>query len=117
MSEDIRPVTWLGDSKKQVQNFPPEVRKSIGAALYDAQKGQKAPTAKPFKGIGSGIFEIAVRFDTNAYRTVYAVQIGKQIYVLHAFQKKSKAGISTPKQDVHLIGQRYRQAVTMEKES
>jgi phage-related protein len=107
----------MGDSRKQLQSFPPAVRRSIGSALYDAQKGEKAPSAKPFKGMGSGVFEIAVRFDANAYRAVYAVQIGKQIYVLHAFQKKSKSGVKTPPQDVDLIKRRYRQAVEMEKES
>ena len=117
MDEDIRPVTWLGDSRRQVRSFPPEVRKSIGVALYDAQKGDKAPTAKPFKGIASGVFEIALRFDKDAYRVVYAVQIGRRVYVLHAFQKKSKHGISTPGQDVDLIEQRYKQALKMEKES
>ena len=117
MDEDIRPVTWLGDSRRQVRSFPPEVRKSIGVALYDAQKGDKAPTAKPFKGIASGVFEIALRFDKDAYRVVYAVQIGRRVYVLHAFQKKSKHGISTPRQDVDLIEQRYKQALKMEKES
>ena len=54
MDETIRPVAWLGDSRKQIRSFPPEVRKSIGVALYDAQKGDKAPTAKPFRGVGSG---------------------------------------------------------------
>ena len=117
MDEEVRSVIWMGDSRKQLQSFPPEVRRSIGSALYDAQKGEKAPSAKPFKSVGSGVFEIAMRFDTNAYRAVYAVQIGKQIYVLHAFQKKSKSGIKTPSQDVDLIKRRYRQAVEMEKES
>jgi phage-related protein len=83
--------------------------------LYDAQKGEKAPSAKPFKGVGSGVFEIAIRFQTDAYRMVYAVQIGKQLYVLHAFQKKSKSGIKTPSQDVDVIKRRYRQAVEMGK--
>lgn len=117
MDEDIRPVAWLGDSRRQVRSFPPEVRKSIGVALYDVQKGDKAPTAKPFKGIASGVFEIALRFDKDAYRMVYAVQIGRRVYVLHAVQKKSKHGISTPRQDVDLIEQRYKQALKMEKES
>ena len=107
----------MGDSRKQLQSFPPEVRRSIGSALYDAQKGTKAPSAKPFKGVGSGVFEIAVRFDTNAYRVVYAVQIGEQLYVLHAFQKKSKSGSKTPPQDVELITRRYRQAIEMENEN
>jgi phage-related protein len=65
--------------------------------------------------VGSGVFEIAIRFKTDAYRMVYAVQIGKQLYVLHAFQKKSKSGIKTPPQDVNVIKRRYRQAVEMEK--
>jgi len=66
--------------------------------------------AKPFKGIGSGVLEIAVRYDTDAYRTVLAVQLGKKIYVLHAFEKKSRKGIETPKQDVDLIRKRYQEA-------
>ena len=66
--------------------------------------------AKPFKGVGSGVFEIALRDDAGAFRTVLAVQLGENIYVLHAFQKKSKRGIATPKQDVDLIKQRYEEA-------
>jgi phage-related protein len=115
--EEVRSVIWLGDSRKQVKEFPSEVRRSLGAALYDAQKGDKAPAAKPFKGVGSGVFEIAIRFKTDAYRAVYAVQIGEQVYVLHAFQKKSKSGIKTPPQDIEIIKRRYRQAVEMEKAS
>jgi phage-related protein len=114
--ENVRSVAWLGDSRKQIKSFPPEVRRSIGSALYDEQKGEKAPIAKPIKGVGSGVFEIALRFDSDAYRTVYAVQIGSRVYVLHAFQKKSRHGIATPKSDVDLIKQRYRQAVNMERE-
>jgi phage-related protein len=116
LNQDIKPVTWLGDSRKQVRGFPPEVRKSIGVALFDAQKGEKAPTAKPFRGIGTGVFEIALRFDKEAYRAVYAVQIGRRVYVLHAFHKKSKQGIKTPRLDVEVIEQRYRQALKMEKD-
>ena len=110
-----RSLIWLGDSLEQVRDFPEEVRKEIGVALYDAQVGGKAPSAKPFKGVGSGVFEIAVRFNKDAYRVVYAVQIGTQLYVLHAFQKKSKRGIATPKQDVELIKQRYQRVLEMEK--
>jgi phage-related protein len=65
--------------------------------------------------VGSGVLEIAVRYDKNAYRTVAAVQLGKKIYVLHAFQKKSKRGIATPQQDVDLIKQRYNQAKELAK--
>ena len=115
VGEEVRSVIWLGDSRKRVKDFPPEVRRSLGSALYDAQTGDKAPSAKPFQGIGSGVFEIALRFKTDAYRAVYAVQIGEQVYVLHAFQKKSKSGIKTPPQDIEIIKRRYRQAVEMEK--
>ena len=66
--------------------------------------------AKPFKGVGSGVFEIAIKHDKEAYRTVLAVQLGKYIYILHAFQKKSKKGIRTPKEDVDLIKQRLKEA-------
>jgi len=66
--------------------------------------------AKPFKGVGSGVFEIALRLEGDAYRTVLAVQLGERIYVLHAFQKKSKKGIATPKSDVDLIKQQYKDA-------
>lgn len=112
MDEDLRQVCWLGDSRKQVRSFPREVRKRIGDALYDAQKGSKSPMAKAFKGGGGGIFEIAIRFDKEAYRAVYAVQIGKMIYVLHAFHKKSKQGIKTPRKEVEMIEQRYKQALS-----
>jgi phage-related protein len=115
VGEAVRSVIWLGDSRKQVKEFPPEVRQSLGSALYDAQQGDKAPVAKPFKGVGSGVFEIAIRFKTDAYRAVYAVQIGEQVYVLHAFQKKSKSGSKTLLQDIEIIKRRYRQAVEMEK--
>ena len=69
-----------------------------------------AMDAKPFRGIGAGVFEIALEYDADAYRTVVAVKLGKKIYVLHAFQKKSKKGIETPQADVDLIKQRYRDA-------
>ena len=114
--EYARPVVWLGDSLKQVKGFPAEVRREIGVALYDAQKGDKSPDAKPFKGVGSGVFEIVTRFDTDTYRTVYAVRIGESVYVLHAFQKKAKKGIKTPQHEVDAIKRRYKQAVEMEME-
>jgi phage-related protein len=80
-------VIWLGDSLKQVKSLPDAVCQDIGVSLFDAQKGTTPENAKPCKGVGSGVFEIVTRFDKDTYRTVYAVQIGEQIYVLHAFQK------------------------------
>jgi phage-related protein len=82
----------------------------MGDELQLIQFGGMPKDAKPFKGLGGGVFEIALRYDTDAYRTVLAVQLGETIYVLHAFQKKSKSGIATPKKDVALIKQRYAEA-------
>ena len=101
----------MGDSRKRIRSFPVEVQKSLGDALQLVQFGGMPQDAKPFKGIGSGVYEIVRRFDSDTYRAVYAVQIGNTIFVLHAFQKKSKSGIKTPQPDVDLIKQRYRQAV------
>lgn len=105
-----RRVVWLGDSRRTLQAFPQPVRRDMGAALFAAQCGQTAAHIKPFKGVGSGVMEIAERYDTNAYRLIYAVQIGKSIYVLHVFQKKSKSGVATPPMDVDLIVKRYKEA-------
>lgn len=110
-------VVWMGDSLKQVRSFPEEVRKDIGSSLYEVQLGDKPNNAKPLRGIGSGVFEIVTRFDSDTYRTVYAVQIGSCIYVLHAFQKKSPKGIKTAQKDVELIKKRYRAAIEQSKEN
>jgi phage-related protein len=106
----LRPLVWMGNSRRNVQAFPNEAQKLMGDELQLIQFGGMPKDAKPFKGIGSGVFEITLRYDTDAYRTVLAVQLGKKIYVLHAFQKKSKKGIATPKKDVDLIKQRYAEA-------
>jgi phage-related protein len=106
----MRPVVWLGNSRRNIQAFPPDARRIIGGELQLMQYGGMPKDAKPFRGIGSGVIEIAIRHDGEAYRTVVALQFGRNIYVLHSFQKKSKKGIATPKQDVDLIKQRYKEA-------
>jgi phage-related protein len=106
----LRPLVWLGNSLRNLRAFPAEAKKIIGDELQLIQFGGMPRDAKPFKGVGSGVFEIAMRHDAEAYRTVLAVQLGRNIYVLHAFQKKSKKGIATPKPDVDLIKQRYKAA-------
>lgn len=106
----LRPLVWLGNSLRNLRAFPAEAKKIIGDELQLIQFGGMPRDAKPFKGVGSGVFEIALRYDGEAYRTVLAVQLGRNIYVLHAFQKKSKKGIATPKSDVDLIKQRYKEA-------
>jgi phage-related protein len=104
-----KPVFWVGDSKKRLVEFPQDVRVAIGHALSEAQNGRKADYAKPLKGIDGGVFEIVSDHDTDTYRGIYAVKLGEHIYVLHAFKKKSKSGIATPKPDVELIKTRLRQ--------
>jgi phage-related protein len=106
----LRPLVWMGNSKRNIQAFPKGAQKLIGDELQLIQFGGMPKDAKPFKGVGSGVIEIAVRYEGDAYRTVVAVQLGAKIYVLHAFQKKSKKGIATPKQEVDLIKQRYAEA-------
>ena len=111
----MKSVKWVGDSRKRVRDFPAEVRYDIGSSLFDVQMGSIPSNAKPLRGIGTGIFEIVTRYNKNTWRTVYVVKLGDRIYVLHAFQKKSKHGISTPKKEIDLIKQRYKRAVEMEK--
>ena len=81
-------------------------RHSRGA--YCGTEGGKADIAKPLKGFGSGVFEVALKHRTDAYRTVYALQLGKDIWVLHAFQKKAKAGIRTPKKELDVVRERLK---------
>ena len=106
-------LKWLGDSKKNLMEFPSEVIDKIGYALHVAQEGEVHSTAKLFKGHGSGIYEIVNNFNTNAYRAVYIVNLDDMVYVLHAFQKKSKSGIKTPKEDIEIIKERLKQLKAM----
>ena len=88
----IRPLIWLGNTRRKIQAFPEEVKKLIGDELQIIQFGGMPKDAKPFKGVGSGVIEIAIKYDKDAYRCVQAVQLGKKIYILHAFGKKIKEG-------------------------
>lgn len=90
--------------------FPGEAVRRIGYKLQLIQSGILPADTKPFKGLGSGVYEIAFTFDKEAYRCVHALQLGAKIYVLHVFQKKSKKGIKTPPQEIDVIYQRYREA-------
>ena len=112
---NLRDAIWVGDSKAQLKAFPQSVQKDIGDALFIAQAGSLSPAAKPFKGVGSGVFEIRADYRTDTYRAVYAVKIGERVYVLHCFQKKSRRGIKTAKKDVDLIKRRLRMAQELEK--
>ena len=111
-----RKIIWLGNSLKNLVEFPDGAKKLIGDELQYIQFGGMPKDAKPFKGVGSGVIEIAVKFDKDAFRCVQAMQFGEIIYVLHAFQKKSSTGIKTPKKDVDLIKQRYNEAKELAKD-
>ena len=111
-----RNVRWVGDSRERLRNFPEPVQKDIGHALYRVQIGNTPLSAKPMRGIESGVFELVDDFDTNTYRVVYTVNIGPSIYILHCFQKKSKRGVSTPKKEIDLIKRRLRRAKEVEKD-
>ena len=104
----IRQISWLKPALKDFQDFPIAVRQDAARALSIAARGGKADTAKPFKGVGSGVFEIALKHRGDAFRVLYAVQIGDALWVLHAFQKKSKTGIKTPQVEIDLIHERLK---------
>ena len=112
----MKDLCFLVDSKKNLLEFPEEVRRKMGYALRFAQAGRMHEHAKPFKGIAPGVFEIVEDFRTDAFRTVYAVKLGNTVYVLHAFQKKSKSGIKTPQKEIDLIKARYGMALEFENE-
>ena len=105
-----KPLHWVASSKKDYLSFPAVVQDEMGYALGLAQLGAKHPNAKPWKGEGPGILEIVEDFRGDTYRAVYAVRFAEVVYVLHAFQKKSKQGIKTPQTDVKLIAERLKRA-------
>ncbi len=106
-----KPVRWIGTSRDDLKSFPKDVQRRVGGALWDAQIGLKAPFAKPLKGFGgASVLEIVDDFDGDTFRAVYTVRFAHVVYVLHAFQKKSKRGIATSKTELHLIVQRLKRA-------
>jgi phage-related protein len=111
-----KPLVWMGDSLEAVRDFPPPVKDEIGFALYQAQIGNKHVNAKPMKGLGPGIFEIISDYRSDTFRAVYMVKLGNKVYILHAFQKKSKSGIATPRPDIERIRQRLKRAVELHSE-
>lgn len=103
----MKDLFWVGHSKASLKEFPREVQRVMGRALDVAQRGGKAPNAKPLKGFGgAGVLEVVDDHDGDTYRAVYTVRFANAVYVLHSFQKKSKRGGATPKRELHLIRQR-----------
>ena len=114
---DLKPLFWLGSSKKDLLALPVDIRKFFGHALDSAQRGEQHEAAKVMKGFGSaGVLEIVEDDSGGTYRTVYTVRFAQVIFVLHVFQKKSKRGIETPKPDMDIIRQRLKMAAIVAQE-
>ena len=101
---------WGPGTLKAIRDMPDDIRSAFGHALHIASLGGRADGAKPMKGLGSGVLEVVEDHDGNTYRAVYTVRLESGVYVLHVFQKKSRTGISTPKQDIELIKERLKWA-------
>lgn len=111
MAPSLKPLIWIGSSKADLKKFPADVRQVAGYALYLAQAGGKHLDAKPLAGFGgAGVLEVVDDFDGDTFRAVYTVKLAGVVYVLHAFQKKSRKGIRTAQGDVELIKQRLSRA-------
>ncbi len=108
-----RPISWLRPARKAFDEFPEGARDVIVDALSVAAEGGKVGIAKPMKGLGSGMLEIALQYRGDAFRVVYAVQLGEDLWVIHAFQKKSTQGIKTPHREIDLLRERLKRLKEM----
>ena len=106
----VKPVVWVGDSLRVLKSFPSGVQDEVGYALYLAQRGGKHVSAKPLKGLGPAVLEVVSDHRGDTFRAVYTVRLAETVYVLHAFQKKSKRGIATPRPEIDLIKRRLKLA-------
>ncbi len=113
MTRTTRPISWVSAARKDFADFPEGAQAICLAALTVAAEGGKADVAKPLKGLGAGVMEIALPYRGNAFRVVYAVQIAHDLWVVHAFQKKSTQGIKTPKHEIDLIVARVKRLKEM----
>ena len=111
MESELKPVRWVGASRKDLKSFPKSIQRDVGQALYAAQRGDEYPSVKALKGFGGrSVLEIVALDETATYRAVYTIRLGDAIYVLHAFQKKSRKGIATPQTEIDLIKKRLADA-------
>lgn len=109
MDSERKPLEWVASSRKDIGKFPKEVKLAVGYALDIAQQGGKSPEAKPFQGFGgASVLEVVEDYDGDTYRAVYTVRFEEAVYVLHCFQKKSKSGKATPKQDMDKVQSRLK---------
>ena len=113
MTRKTRPVSWIKAALREFEAFPEEARSICLAALTIAAEGGKADIAKPLRQMGPGVFEIALPYRGDAYRVVYKVALAEDVWVVHAFQKKSTHGIKTPKREIDLVRDRLRRLKEM----
>jgi len=111
-----RPVIWVGSGKDDISALPGPVKASFGHRLRQVQNGEAPLDVKSLPQFGTGVLELRERFDRNAYRLMYVVNLKKAVYVLHAFMKKSKSGIGIPKPDAELIEARLKRARALDAE-
>jgi phage-related protein len=112
----LKPVIWVGSSRKDLRAFPEPVQDHMGYALYVAQRGGKHRDTKTLSGFGgAGVVEVVKDFRGDTFRAVYTLRYAGSVYVLHAFQKKSKTGSETPRRDIELVKQRLGEAEQMSK--
>jgi phage-related protein len=113
MTQSTRPISWFKAALRDFEMFPESAQSILLAALTIAAEGGKADIAKPMHGMGSGVLELALKFRGDAYRVVYAVQLADELWILHAFQKKSRRGIKTPEHEVDLVRDRLKKLKEM----
>lgn len=102
-----KPVRWMGSAKEDLSAFPVDVKWRVGSAIWRAQIGSKADYAKPLRSFGgASVLEVVDDYDGDTYRAAYTIRFTEVVYVLHAFQKKSRKSIETPKADLDLIRDR-----------
>ena len=112
-SRSTRPISWIKAARKDFEEFPTAVQDDVLAILTAAADGGFPAGVKPLKGLGAGVYEVALRHRTDAFRAVYTVEFAGALWVVHAFQKKSKSGIKTPRYEIDLIARRMRQLKEM----
>src|SRR5450631_2581217 len=108
MARKTRPISWIKAARKDFEEFPLGARQDMARALTIVAEGGHPDIAKPLTGLGSGVLELALKHRGDAFRVVYALQMGDDIWVVHAFQKKSKSGIKTPEREIDLIRDRLK---------
>src|SRR5271165_3302543 len=112
----MKPLIFVADSRRALMEFPKAVQQQVGFALYQAQMGSKHIDAKPLTNFGAGVLEVVSDHRGDTFRTVYTVKLENAVYVLHAFQKKARHGVATPKSEIELVWQRLQRAIEIDRE-